>query len=355
MSLGAYMRGRSMMPSLGMNTPWTQTGAMQSVSNLGRRALLASALAAGAVGTARATIIDLVAVGKDGWLFPIWDEVRRTDLKGIDRAAQTINAAVDILKKGNIQVVLALTPIKSRVYHDYLPDDFKFGPDADKRYAAALTALRRPGTLAPDLLPSLTALRTSQTADNVFFKGDTHWTALSAEAAATEIAKQMQALHLPASPQPGTKFGQVGTLTQEKNDLADLLPPADRSKYPLETYHIHQEATGGAGSLLDDSAGDVVVIGNSFMQPRLGFSAMLSNQLNRPVTLVWKIHQYGPYGTLLSYLTSPSFHQKRPVVIVWNMHETDMTVTSDKKDVWGQNAMAPDAFLTSLRQAVGLA
>ena len=312
----------------------------RSARGVSRRAVLGGAIAATAIGRARATIIDLVAVGKDGWLFPIWDEVRHTDLKAVAKVAQTMNAGVDILKKANIQVVIALTPENSRIYREYLPDDFKFVPDADHRYAVALEELRKSGALVPDLYPALAALRTSQTADTVFFKGDTHWTALGAETGATEIAKQMMApgkLKLPASTQPGTKFSGVGTLTQEKNDLADLLPPAQRGQYPLEPYHIHQAAGGG---LIDDEAADVVVIGNSFMQP---------------VTLVWKIHQYGPYEEMLSYFTSDSFRRKRASVVVWNFHETDMTLPSDKKDGWGANAMAPDAFLSSLRQAVGVA
>ena len=132
------------------------------------------------------------------------------------------------------------------------------------------------------------------------------------------------------------------------------MPPADAAKYKLESYPL-RAVLGGAGSnaLLEDDAADVVVIGNSYMQPRFGFASMLSNQLNRPVTLVWKVHQYGPYQTLLSYFGSESFRRKRPNVIVWNFHETDMIIPSDRKDGWGQNVIAPQAFLDGVRKAVG--
>lgn len=324
---------------------------------ISRRAALAgfgTALATSmAPSAAHAVIVNLVAIGKDGWLFPIWDEVRRVDLKRIKPVVDVVAQAVEIMKKANIQIVFALTPVKSRVYQDMLPVDFKFSPDPERRYTESLTQLRALGTLVPDLFIPLSDLRKAQPAQPLFFKADTHWNATGAEAAATAMAKEMKdKLKLPASAAAGTKLGAATTMTQEKNDLAALLPPADAAKYQLETYPL-RAVQPSAGGLLDDEAADVVVIGNSYMQPRFGFSAMLSNQLNRPVQLVWKVHQYGPYQTLLSYFASDAFKRKKPAVIVWNFHETDMIIPSDRKDGWGQNVIAPAAFLDAVRKAVG--
>jgi alginate O-acetyltransferase complex protein AlgJ len=303
---------------------------------------------------AHAVIVNLVVIGKDGWLFPIWDEVRHVDLKRLKPVVDVLAQAVGIMKKANIQVVFALTPVKSRVYQDMLPDDFKFAPDPERRYTESLAQLRALGTLVPDLNAPLVALRKAQPTQPVFFKADTHWSASGAEAAATAMAKDMrEKLKLPPSAQPGTKLGAPTTMTQEKNDLAALLPPAEAVKYQLETYPLRSAAPAYGSGLLDDELADVVVVGNSFMQPRLGFSAMLSNQLGRPVQLVWKVHQYGPYQTLLSYFASDAFKRRKPAVIVWNSHETDMNVPSNSRDVWGQNLIAPQAFLDAVRKAVG--
>jgi alginate O-acetyltransferase complex protein AlgJ len=89
------------------------------------------------------------------------------------------------------------------------------------------------------------------------------------------------------------------------------------------------------------------------MQPKYNFSYMLSNQLNRPVSLVWKVHQYGPYRTLLIYLESDSFKRLRPKLIVWNFEETDLENLPDRHDAWGQNAMPPQAFMAELHRALG--
>ena len=323
---------------------------------LGRRAVLAGLASAAACRSSRAAIVDLVAVGRDGWLFPIWDEVRHVDLTRIAPVAAVVTEAADLLARANIQVAFALTPAKSRIYKDFLPSDFSFVPDTEKRYAVGLQRLRAArGAVAVDIAPTLAALRSASSADPVFFKGDTHWTAVGAQATAVEVARQIKAsFKLPPSQQPGSALGPPVMADWERDDLAGLLPAAERAQYPIESYTIRQPAQTGGGGLLDDDGADVVVIGNSFMQPRLGFAAMLSNQLGRPVSLTWRVHQIGPYQTMLAYFDSDAFRRRKPAVVVWNFHETDMTIPSDRRDGWGQNVIAPQVFLAKLRQVLGV-
>ncbi len=323
---------------------------------IGRRAMLGGVAAVATAGRSRAAIVDLVAVGQDGWLFPIWDEVRHVDLSRVNGVAEVITSAVDVLAHAGIQVAFALTPAKSRIYRDDLPADFKFSADADKRYATGLERLRAaPGSIVVDLVPTLTALRGAAGGDPVFFKGDTHWTGTGAQGAAVEVARRIkEGAKLPPSAKPGLTLGAPVTMQWDRDDLAAMLPAPDQAKYPAESYKVRQPAQSG-GDLVEDDTADVVVVGNSFMQPRLGFAAMLSNQLNRPVALTWKVHQFGPYQTLLTYLGSEAYKRRKPAVIVWNFHETDMVLASDRKDGWGQNVIAPQAFLAKLRQAVGVA
>ena len=317
---------------------------------------LAGLSGVGAIAPARAAIVDLVAIGRDGWLFPIWDEVRDFDVKRLALVAGVCGSVIEAFTKANIQVAFAVTPVKSRVYQALLPDDFKFGAEPEKRYGAALEALNRIA-FAPDLLAPLVAQRDANKAAPVFFKADTHWTGNGSQTTATELARQIQEHYqAPASAQAGTKLAPPSVQTWARNDLADLLPAAMSVKYSPEDYRIQQAAAAAGGAaLLEDDAADVAVVGNSFMQPKLGFAPMLSNKMNRPVGLFWKVHQFGPYQTLLGYLASESFRRKRPALIVWNLHETDMTVMPDRRDVWGQNAMPAQAFLGKLRQTLVVA
>lgn len=97
----------------------------------------------------------------------------------------------------------------------------------------------------------------------------------------------------------------------------------------------------------------MVVIGNSYMQPKLNFSATLSNKLNRPVGLVWRVHNIGTYKALLIYLQSDSFKKNKPKVLVLNFHEVDMELSVDSPVAWPQDFMKPEVFLDAVRKAVG--
>ena len=324
---------------------------------LSRRAALggATALLAGSLAPRRsqAKIVDFVVVGKDDWLFAIYDEVRHTDLPRIKTVTQVINDAVGTMKQAGIETVIALTPAKSRIYRDYLPADFQFNGDSDKRYATSLDLLRAPGTLVPDLAAAMVDQRKTHPDVPMFLKADTHWTGPGAEPAAAEVAKQIKAkLRLPPSAKPGTQLGALVATRQAQNDLADGLPDDVGAKYGPQTYMLHQPIQAGAGSLTADDASDVMLVGNSFMQPKYGFAPMLSNQLERPVSLTWKVHQSSPYKTLLTALGTEEARRHKPKLVVWNFEETDMAALSDEAGVWGQNVMPAKAFLAALRSAV---
>ena len=325
---------------------------------LPRRTLLAGgplALLPVAAGAAEpSTVIKGTVIGKDGWLFLVWDEPRRTNAERMHEVARLVGKAVDILKAAKIETVIVLTPAKARVYREFLPDDFRFTPEGDRRYGAALDELRRLGMLVPDLAAALAAARKAEPDRIVFFKTDTHWTAYGAESAAIEVARQMkEKLHLPAGGKPGARLSAAVVRTNFDTELSKVLPREERLKYPAESYPVREPlAAQGRTALIEDEVGDVVVIGNSYMQPRFNFSPMLSNQLDRPVELAWKSHLVGPYKTLLDYLGSKSFQQQRPRVIVWDFHEIDMEIMPDNQSVWGQNAMPADVFLASLQRAV---
>ncbi len=325
---------------------------------ISRRASLAGAAAlfTGSIvpRPASATIVDFVVVGKDDWLFAIYDEVRHTDLARIRTVTQVINDAVGVMKQAGIETVVALTPAKSRIYNDYLPADFRFSAESDKRYALSLELLRAPGTVVPDLAAVMLEQRKLHPETPVFLKADTHWTGPGAEPAAMELAKQIKAkLRLAPSTKPGTQLGPLVPMRQAANDLADGLSDAAGAKYGPQTYMLHQPVQAAAASLVADESCDVMLVGNSFMQPKYGFAPMLSNQLERPVSLTWKVHQSSPYKTLLTALGTDEVRRRKPKLLVWDFEETDMVAMADEAGVWGQNVMPPKAFLAALRSTLG--
>ncbi len=323
---------------------------------LGRRAAavgVAAALLAPAMGRGAET--NGVIVGRDGWLFAGWEGIRRSDPVMIGRVADTLNAGIALMKQAGLQIAISLTPGKARIYKEYLPEDVKWSPDADRRYDLVMKMLRRSGALVPDQATMFGALRQQHAEVAYWFKADTHWTATGAEQSARLMAAEVkQAVPLPAATRPGVQLGPPVDALQERNDLAALLPVPQQAAYPYQHYMARKPISAGGGALLDEDTADVLVIGNSYMQPAYGYANVLSDQLGRPDALYWKVHQQSLYFTMLAYLKSDSFKKQRPKLVVWNMAEDDFEVNSNNPGAWGQTAMPAPAFLADLKQALAV-
>ena len=326
---------------------------MRPVS-LSRRALLAAPGLALPAAQAAAQGASLVQVGRDGWLFPIWDNIERVDLTSLRNALQTLGQAITILRGARIDVVMCLIPSRNRIMRQYLPTSIRVSPDAEKRYSMTLTEVRRVGGLAPDLDAKFRETMTREPTRTLFFKTDTHWTPVGAEIAAVEIARQMREnLRLPPSPRPGIRLGDLQPMNIAGGDLPRLLPAPQRAPYGAEHSLLRTVLPAeGAAALLEDDSYDTVVVGTSNVQPRFGFQPVLSNQLVRPVGLSWRPNNIGPYTALLEYLRSQAFRAARPKALVWNHLEMDM-LNATNNPSWGANGLSPANYLAELRRLVG--
>jgi alginate O-acetyltransferase complex protein AlgJ len=316
---------------------------------------LGGSVALAIAGPAWAAAPPPVIIGKSGWLFPIWDSATFIDPRVIAQVSQTINTAIGLFQKANIQMAICLLPAKSRVYADFLPSGRKTNPAVERRYVDGLKSLAATGAITFDLASFLQACRKAAPQDDLYFKADTHWLPVGAASAAAEMANQIKAkAHLPASAQPGVTLSAPQPAPHSHDDLAALLSPAERAHYPTESYLTRVPVASGAASLLEDDAPDVVVVGNSFMQPDFGYAETLSSELNRPVGLAWRVHQFSPFWNMLDYLKSPAFTRQRPKLIVWTFHEVDLNTPLDSVEVWNDTAMKTPDFLAKLRSALGV-
>ncbi|MCX7371350.1 MAG: hypothetical protein NTW56_02740 [Alphaproteobacteria bacterium] len=292
-----------------------------------------------------------VIIGRDGWLFAAWEDIRRVDLRRTREVARYINGAVAIMAEAGFRVALCVTPTKARVYEEFLPDDFRPNADATARYDAVLEEFARGPALLVDHATQSAQLRRSQR-DALFFKADIHWTPVTGAAAAAELARVVRERgNLPAATRHGTQLGDMLTMRYERNDLAEMLGPEQQRRFPFENFRVRriQGAPQGVGLIEEDGA-DVIIVGNSFMQTGCGFPPMFSNQLNRPVALAVQVGRFGPYTTLLNYLRSDLFRQNRPNLIVWHFLEGNMEVMPDNPGFWGSAAMPARQFTDELRR-----
>jgi alginate O-acetyltransferase complex protein AlgJ len=134
-------------------------------------------------------------------------------------------------------------------------------------------------------------------------------------------------------------------------DLAALLPPDRKRAIGKDRFIVREEADGGG--LLPDATPVVQVVGNSMVQPYLGFPQRLSHTLARPVGLTWKFGDTGPWKTLLDYLESPAFVQQKPQAVVWQFNEGQMAYGPGASGQWDASSiMAEAAWLDRVEKAL---
>ncbi|VVE57204.1 twin-arginine translocation pathway signal [Pandoraea iniqua] len=304
------------------------------------RTVASGLLVAGACLSASAAHAQAVLIGKDDWLFYAQDNMTDAGRAGIDNSVNLMRAAKDALAAKGIGLVVVVAPLKARFYEDKLPAGSSIAPAVRERYAQMIDALRRADIQTVDLMPVLKSVQhDNQTA---FFQKDSHWTAWSAEAAAAATADVIKK-NWTLSGQAGTGK-KLGNWIKERRfaDFAELMTAAQRKAVGQEIYTVRANKAD-EGGLLDDAAAPVHVVGNSFVQPYLGYPQALSADIDRPVGLTWKYGNFGPWAVFAQYLESPAFQQARPQVVVWQLNEVQMLYGPNTSGQWDAASLMTDA------------
>jgi alginate O-acetyltransferase complex protein AlgJ len=273
-----------------------------------------------------------VLEGRDGWLFPGWEH-----LDHVDAAAQSAN--LDLIKEANdklaakqIGLLLLVVPAKAGFYPDRLPSGVSLAPAIKTRYEQLLAALKQRGIVTFDDVPVLRQVENGK--DTAFYRADYHWTAQAAEASAAAIAALLQQQwHLEADPKGGDVLGEWVNERRYGDLATNFMSPEDRKRIGRDTYTVRKIATTD-GDLLGGGPAPVLVVGNSFVQPYLGFSQKLSNALGQNVALTWNPGNIGPWQTMLDAVEGKSFVADKPKVIVWQFNEAQLEQGPAAAEAW---------------------
>ncbi len=288
-------------------------------------------------------------VGKNGWLFPAWEDVRENSMPDVRRATALFSEALALMTRAGLRVCVALVPMRARLYPEFLPDDWRVSADAEARYRVVLEGFRATGAVVPDLHAVL-ARQKAQQAEPLFFRADTHWRPSAAYVVAEEVARA--GAGLPPASRPGIRLGPWGTLRNNENNLAAELPPEQRRRYPTQEYRVRSVPPAGGGLLDGDAVADTTIVGDSYVLPGYGFTPGLSNALRRPVSLFYRWGNHGHWRRLTDYLGGDLFKARRPALLVIQMQEGNMTRMPDLRGYFGENSMSPQAFIAAVRGAL---
>lgn len=282
----------------------------------------------------------LVLEGKDGWLFPGWESLNTVDAAGIDASIALIQSANTLLAAREVQLLVLVVPMKAPFYPDRLPEGQTISPAVRGRYPSILAALARSGIKTIDAQPALHSVE--QGKQTAFYRADYHWSAWSAEATAAALAEVIRnGKKLNGKEGTGTVLGEWVSERSYGDLAAHFLSPEKRKAIGRDVFQIRSAALDKK-DLLDDAPAPVHVVGNSFVQPHLGFAQKLSSSIDRPVSLTWNPGNIGPWFTFLQYLESKEFAQQKPQFIVWQFNEGQMHLTPKATSQWDAKAIIAD-------------
>ncbi|MHC8367204.1 alginate O-acetyltransferase AlgX-related protein [Pseudomonas sp. ZT5P21] len=272
-----------------------------------------------------------VITGDDGWLFPAWESLSKVDNPGTARNIALVKQLQQQLERKHIGLIVLVVPMKAPFYAQRLPAAQPLSPAVIQRYEQVQNDLTRAGLTTLNIKPILQ--RTEQGKQTAFYRADYHWTAWSAENTADATAKLItERYRLQGDPGGGAALGQWFDRRAFGDLASNFLPAVKRKAIGRDIYTVRHQAEKDL--LIDDAPAPVQVIGNSFVQPYLGFTQKLSNALDRPVALTWNPGDVGPWATLLQYLESADFAQHRAQVIVWQFNEGQFHLGPDAAGNW---------------------
>jgi alginate O-acetyltransferase complex protein AlgJ len=281
-----------------------------------------------------------VLIGRDNWLFYAEENIRDAGKPGIDASVALIRYAQEKLAARGTALVVVVAPAKARFYPDRLPAGHAVSAEALPRYAYIVSALASAGIASVDLMPVLKSVETGE--QTAFLQKDSHWTAWGAEAAARGVADLIRSKW----PMRGAAGGAtpLGEWVKERRagDFLQLMTAEQRKQVGQQIYVVRANKAGKAG-LLADADTPVHIVGNSFVQPYLGFPQALSAALDRPVGLSWKYGNFGPWASFREYLESPEFRSERPQVVVWQFNEAQLLYGPNATGQWDAKSLMSDA------------
>lgn len=276
-------------------------------------------------------------VGRDNWLFYVTDGY---NVPGGGVVENVIQAAKAIEASGT-KVVIAIVPLKARIFSDKLPDALQLTPHAQGQYAAILSQLRKAGVTAVDLDAAFKSAKVkpnSNPIQTVFFKNDTHWTPYGSLVAATAVAKAIQSL-------PAAKSGAVVNYTytevtkQWTADLPRTFSDELQKEIGQETYVDYAYTqTGGEQSLLGGDDPKIAIVGTSYTGANIHFGDALQMLLHRNV-ISYSIGGGMVAKPIPQYLQSDTYKQNKPELIIWEIPEATMFAGLPAK--WVESQIKP--------------
>jgi len=284
------------------------------------------------------TLGNVAIPGKNQWLFY---GVEFSDASVQDKTAESVDLIALVnaqLKDNGLGLVLALAPIKARIYKQHLPDDKALTPYLDSNYKRMSQALQTKGVATADIN---TAFSDPAVAGDsgLYYRLDSHWSQrgalLAGETVKNEIARrpELSAAIAGLPPLAMKLIEHKKTRPSKARDLTQLMSADDAKKYESEPFlPIQFQRSGAANSLTgNEEAPGIVLVGSSYSQEWTAFPDAMRFHLQKDIGNYSLDASIGQWVGFYRYLQSDAYHLSSPKLAIWEIPERDMVATPDFK------------------------
>ncbi len=293
-----------------------------------------------------------VRQGCGQWLFLADElEVHPGGAQNARKRLDALTSMRDLLRRRNIELVVATVPDKSRVQHEQLCNVYRPASLAG-RLDDWEKGLEQRGIRHASLLAGLEALA-AEGRDQPFLRTDTHWSEAGARASAQAVTRAVRQTGVQPTPVQHYVLAQ-GKAMPRPGDLVrlaglDWLPMSlqPRPDMVASTTFTVQAAYGQAQLPADDDADlfgeaslpSLALIGTSYSRTS-SFASFLGAALDAPLP---SFAQDGGdfWGSAKSYLESGEFRDTPPRLVVWEIPERVIQMpVSPGEDAWMRHLAA---------------
>ncbi|MDD2925366.1 hypothetical protein [Rhodoferax sp.] len=278
-------------------------------------------------------------VGKNEWLFYRYEFAEPEHATEIKKSVQLIRDFSKVLGEHGTQLVVAMVPLKIRVYAEHLPDDVKLNDTTLNQYANTLDLFRSNGVFTVDLNTAFLNSPKRNSDTPLFFRLDTHWTPSGAMVAAETIKAGLYAN--PATKAAAEAMPEVAynikvaprKRASRGRDLITVLPPNSPVFAPEMVAQVNViPVQAGTTPLVGDvPIPEFAVVGSSYSRDWTGFVDAMRYVFQRDMVSFAVGADQGSWVGMETYLREDTYKQKHPKILIWEMPERDMRAPPDYK------------------------
>lgn len=288
-------------------------------------------------------------VGKNDWLFYRHEFIQ--DIPQSEVSVALVGKIAKILEANGTTVMVALAPIKSRIYAEHLPANWPLTPALQSDYERLSKKFKEAGVHTADINTAFLNSPKRTGEFPLYFRQDTHWSATGALLAAEAVRDAIVANPTTKKAYDATPVVKQSILwaTQKFPFTGDIVGQmaAGSPKYEKElatAFEVRKESAGA--SLLGVAQGGIALLGSSYTANWTHFPKSIEYVLQRDVPAISVNASLGQWVGLDTYLRDDGFQVGRPRLLIWEMPERDLKAAPSMPYREARYVLENDEWLT---------